>query len=87
MKSFIFVILFITSAIAEHEEVLVGDYSESGEEHLGFMRITGGTKAKPRIVPSYVALQIYYDHGTKTCGGFLGPAANQVVTAANCVFE
>jgi hypothetical protein len=93
MKGFIVSILIFFIALSkaeqENEEVSVGDYSEGdySEDNLDLFRITGGTRAKPRLVPSYVALQIYFDHGTRTCGGFLGPAANQIVTAANCVFE
>jgi hypothetical protein len=30
---------------------------------------------------------VYYDSGTKTCGGILGPAADQIITAARCVFD
>lgn len=78
MKVFIVVILFIALAAAD---------DKFGESISGFLRITGGTKAKPKLVPSFVGLQVFYDHGTKTCGGFLGPTANQIVTAANCVFE
>lgn len=75
--------LLISVAMAQ-DSVEVGD---SLEEASSFLRITGGTKAKHRILPSFVALQIYFDHGVRTCGGFLGPTADRIVTAANCVFE
>lgn len=49
-------------------------------------RIAGGNKAKPGKITSFVALQIEYDAGIKGCGGLLS-SANQVITAANCVFR
>jgi hypothetical protein len=70
----------------EDTEESGGDYSEE-DDYWNLIRITGGAKVKPISVPSYVALQIFFDRGTKTCGGFLGPAADQIVTAASCVFE
>jgi secreted trypsin-like serine protease len=83
-KMKILIIFMVLAAALAQNAVEVGDYYE---EISSFLRVTGGTKAKNRIVPSFVALQIYFDHGTRTCGGFLGPAADQIVTAANCVFE
>lgn len=49
-------------------------------------RIAGGNKAKPGKITSFVALQIEFDTGIKGCGGLLS-SANQVITAANCVFR
>lgn len=76
--------VFLLSVVSAQNSVEVGD---SDEEVTSFLRVTGGMKAKHRIVPSFVALQIFFDHGTRTCGGFLGPSADRIVTAANCVFE
>jgi hypothetical protein len=55
MRRFIAVIFFAALAIADQDAVSVGDYSE--EYDPAFFRITGGTRAKPRSVPSFVALQ------------------------------
>jgi hypothetical protein len=78
-------ITFLLASVAfAQNEVDVGDYEE---EVSAYLRVTGGSKAKHRIVPSFVALRIFFDHGTRTCGGFLGPTADRIVTAANCVFE
>lgn len=49
-------------------------------------RIAGGKKAKAGKITSFVALQIEFDTGIKGCGGLLS-SANQVITAANCVFR
>lgn len=49
-------------------------------------RIAGGIKAKAGKITSFVALQIEFDSGIKGCGGLLS-SANQVITAANCVFR
>jgi secreted trypsin-like serine protease len=78
MKGFITAIFILFLALAQ---------AAIEEDHSNLFRITSGVKAKANSVPSYVALQIFFDRGTKTCGGFLGPAADQVVTAASCIFE
>lgn len=79
MLSFI-VAMFIVAIRAQ-------DYTEFESEVPNYFRITGGSRSGFRKVPSFVGLKIYYDSGTKQCGGFLGPAADRIVTAARCVFE
>lgn len=55
MRQLIFGILLALALAKEEEAISVGDYSE--EYYTDFLRITGGVAAKPKMVPSYVALQ------------------------------
>lgn len=48
-------------------------------------RITGGFEAKPK--KEFVALEIEFEHGIRTCGGLLIEPGDKVVTAGSCVFE
>lgn len=50
-------------------------------------RITGGADAKAGTIKSFVALEIEFERGLRTCGGFLGLPENVIFTAASCVFE
>lgn len=50
-------------------------------------RIAGGTTAATGVVPSFVAIRIEWTRGTRLCGGLLGPIANQIITAAGCLWE
>lgn len=50
-------------------------------------RITGGTDAKSNSVKSFVAIQIEFENGIKTCGGVLGVPEDRILTAASCVVE
>lgn len=84
MRYFI-VVIFLLSAVLAQDTLDVDD--DDGGEMSTFLRVTGGTRAKLRLVPSFVKLRIYFDHGVRICGGFLGPSADRVVTSANCVFE
>jgi hypothetical protein len=51
-----FLIVFLLSVVLAQDAVDVGDYDDMSS----FGRVTGGQKAKFRIVPSFVALRIYY---------------------------
>lgn len=55
--------------------------------HQFSSRITGGTDAKANSVPSFVALEIEFERGIRSCGGFLGIPEDRVITSASCVFE
>lgn len=50
-------------------------------------RITGGTPAVAGAVPSFAALQIEFERGIRTCGGFLHSNMDRIVTTASCLWE
>lgn len=50
-------------------------------------RVTGGIDAKVGIVKSYVALEVEFDRGIRTCGGLLYYKYDRIITTASCVFE
>jgi secreted trypsin-like serine protease len=50
-------------------------------------RITGGTDAKTGTFKSFVAIEVEFERGTRTCGGYLDVKMDRVITAASCVFD
>jgi hypothetical protein len=52
-----FFVIFLLSVVLAQDAYEVGDYDG---EVSSFLRVTGGSKAKYRIVPSFVALKIYF---------------------------
>lgn len=68
-----FVAIFVLAAVSAHP-----DFQS---------RITGGSDAKANSIKSFVAIQVEFESGSKTCGGILGSPEDKIITSASCVMR